>query len=159
MNSFSKVRIKIVFLFTFILLSFPINGQVTTRSITAKFINEPILLDGVMDEPIWQTAEIAGDFQQFFLSGQVPAEYPTEVRVLYSDTHLYVGIYAEKANGNYVVSTLKRDFGAMTNDNISLLFDTFSDVTTAYFFGSPPTGCFAKDWSLRAVRPSTTPGM
>ncbi|WP_421824573.1 DUF5916 domain-containing protein [Flagellimonas oceanensis] len=115
-------------------------GQTTSKKVTAKYINQAITLDGVMNEPIWQTAEIAGDFQQFFPSDQVQAEYPTEVRVLFSDTHLYVGVHAVKKPGDYVVSTLRRDFGAATNDNISLLFDTFSDGTTAYFFGVTPFG-------------------
>lgn len=115
-------------------------GQDNVKSVTAKYIEGTIILDGVMDEPIWQTAEVAGDFQQFFPSDQVVAEYPTQIRVLQSDTHLYVGIYAEKPPGDYVVSTLRRDFGALSNDNISLLFDTFSDGTTAYFFGVTPYG-------------------
>ncbi|MEC7771323.1 MAG: DUF5916 domain-containing protein [Bacteroidota bacterium] len=115
-------------------------GQDSPKTVTAKYIDQEITLDGVLDEPIWQTTEIAGDFQQFFPSDQVAAEYPTEIRILYSDTHLYVGIYAEKPPGDYVVSTLRRDFGALSNDNISLLFDTFSDGTTAYFFGVTPYG-------------------
>ncbi|MEZ2415542.1 DUF5916 domain-containing protein [Muriicola sp. E247] len=115
-------------------------GQSTSKQITARLITDNIVLDGLMDETIWQTAEVASNFQQFFPSDQVEAQYTTEVRVLYSETHLYVGIYAEKAPGDYVVSTLKRDFGALTNDNISLLFDTFSDGTTAYFFGVTPYG-------------------
>ncbi|UWX54521.1 carbohydrate binding family 9 domain-containing protein [Maribacter litopenaei] len=79
-------------------------------------------------------------FNNFSRLTQVAAEHKTEVKVLYSATHLYVGIYAEKAPGDYVVSSLRRDFGALTNDNISLLFDTFSDGTTAYFFGVTPYG-------------------
>ena len=131
---------KMIFLI-FCLLAIGIGtAQNTSKRLTAKYITEEIVLDGVMDDADWQTAEIARDFQQFFPSDQVIAEYPTEVKVLYSDTHLYVGIYSEKAPGNYVVSTLKRDFGALTNDNISLLFDTFSDGTTAYFFGVTPYG-------------------
>ena len=115
-------------------------AQDVFKSIQAKYVSEAVNLDGVMDEPIWQTAEVAGDFQQFFPSDQVSAEHSTQVKMLYSDTHLYIGIYAEKAPGDYVVSSLKRDFGATTNDNISLLFDTFSDGTTAYFFGVTPYG-------------------
>ncbi|GLU45149.1 carbohydrate binding family 9 domain-containing protein [Allomuricauda sp. NBRC 101325] len=115
-------------------------AQNTSKQVQAKYIQESIILDGTLDEPIWQSADVAGDFQQFFPSDQVKAEYVTEVKVLFSDTHLYVGIYAEKEPGDYVVSTLRRDFGASTNDNISLLFDTFSDGTTAYFFGITPYG-------------------
>ncbi|WP_339727621.1 DUF5916 domain-containing protein [Maribacter stanieri] len=115
-------------------------AQQTTKNVTARFTDQEIVLDGVLNEEVWKTADIAGDFQQFFPSDQVPAQFKTEVRLLQTDDYLYVGIYAEKTFGDYVVSTLKRDFGAMTNDNISLLFDTFSDGTTAYFFGVTPYG-------------------
>lgn len=124
----------------FFILCYVVAGQNPSKNITAKYITEDIVLDGVLDEPIWEAAEVAGNFQQFFPSDQLSAEYPTEVRVLYSESFLYIGIYAEKAPGKYVVSTLKRDFGAMANDNISLLFDTFSDGTTAFFFGVTPYG-------------------
>lgn len=115
-------------------------GQKVTKQVKAKYIEQPITLDGILDEPIWRTADSADGFQQFFPSDQVQAEYATTVKLLFSDTHLYLGIYAEKEPGDYVVSTLRRDFGAATNDNISLLFDTFSDGTTAYFFGVTPYG-------------------
>ena len=134
-----NLRKQLIFLFGIFISAF-CTAQTTPKSVTARYIDAPINLDGVLDEAVWETAEVAGDFQQFFPSDQVPAEYPTEVKVLFSDTHLYVGIYARKAPGDYVVSTLKRDFGALTNDNISLLFDTFSDGTTAYFFGVTPYG-------------------
>lgn len=136
----SKIDLKLVLITCLLLTPTLFCAQTTTKSVSARYITEQIVLDGILDETVWQTTEIAEDFQQFFPSDQVPAEYLTQVRVLYSNTHLYVGIYAEKAPGDYVVSTLRRDFGATTNDNISLLFDTFSDGTTAYFFGVTPYG-------------------
>ncbi|MDV7137245.1 DUF5916 domain-containing protein [Maribacter sp. TH_r10] len=115
-------------------------GQNTPKSITAKYIMEEIVLDGNMDEGVWQTAGTGGDFWQFFPSDTEQAEYQTSFKVLYSKTTLYVGVKAEAANGNYVVSSLKRDFSALTNDNFSLLFDTFNDGNTAFFFGVTPYG-------------------
>lgn len=115
-------------------------GQGVPKKITAKYITSEITLDGVMDEAVWEQAEMATDFMQFFPTDSKIADYPTTFKILYSETTLYVGIRAEAANGNYVVSSLKRDFGATTNDNVSLLFDTFSDGTTAYFFGITPYG-------------------
>ncbi len=50
-------------------------GQNTPKTVTAKYITEEIALDGTMDEAIWETAEVARDFQQFFPSDQVTAEY------------------------------------------------------------------------------------
>ncbi|GLU45257.1 hypothetical protein Musp01_28810 [Muricauda sp. NBRC 101325] len=117
-----------------------IYGQNVPKKITAKFITGEIKLDGVMDESVWDMAETAADFMQFFPTDSKLADFQTEMKILYSETALYIGIRAESDNGNYVVSSLKRDFGARTNDNVTLLFDTFSDGTTAYFFGVTPYG-------------------
>lgn len=121
-------------------LSFPLLGQGIPKTLTARFITEEINLDGVLDEPVWETAETGADFVQFFPTDSTGANYATSLKILYSETTLYIGVRAEAANGNYVVSSLKRDFSALTNDNVSFLFDTFSDGTTAYFFGVTPYG-------------------
>jgi hypothetical protein len=115
-------------------------GQDTFKGITARYITEDITLDGNMDEPQWDRADWGGDFVQFFPTDSLATQYPTRFKVIYTESTLYVGIYAEAKDGNYVVSSLRRDFGAPTNDNVSLLFDTFSDGNTAFFFGVTPYG-------------------
>lgn len=115
-------------------------GQTTSKSVTAKYITDEINLDGNLDESVWQEADETGEFWQFFPTDSVQAKQQTTVKILYSETTLYVGFYAEAPNGDYVVSSLRRDFGGTTNDNVSLLFDTFSDGTTAFFFGITPYG-------------------
>lgn len=120
--------------------SHSLSAQGIPKQLTARFITEEITLDGIMDEAVWETADVASDFNQFFPTDSLPTNYPTSLKILYSETTLYIGVYAEAANGNYVVSSLKRDFGAASNDNVSFLFDTFSDGTTAYFFGVTPYG-------------------
>lgn len=115
-------------------------GQNVSKKLTAKFITEEVTLDGNLDENFWEIAEMGSDFVQFFPTDSLPAKYETTFKIVYSETTLYVGIRAEAEDGNYVVSSLRRDFSALTNDNVSLLFDTFSDATTAFFFGVTPYG-------------------
>ncbi|NNF20079.1 MAG: carbohydrate binding family 9 domain-containing protein [Flavobacteriaceae bacterium] len=115
-------------------------AQTTSKGITARYIEEQLNLDGNLNEAVWETAETGSDFIQFFPTDSLAAKFPTTFKILYSETTLYIGVRAEAENGNYVVSSLRRDFGGTTNDNISLLFDTFNDATTAYFFGVTPYG-------------------
>ena len=117
-----------------------VRAQTTSKSLSANFITETITLDGNLEESVWERAESGQNFWQYFPSDSVSASYPTRFKILYSETTLYVGIRAESIDGNYVVSSLRRDFGARTNDNVSLLFDTFSDGQTAFFFGVTPYG-------------------
>ena len=49
-------------------------------------------LDGRLDEPAWQTAQPAAGFIQSYPKAGEKAPDPTEVRVLYDDVALYVGI-------------------------------------------------------------------
>ena len=86
--------------------------------LTAKFTNETIQLDGKLDEVVWQNADKTDFFWQYFPTDSARAQYPTEVKIVYDERTLYVGIRAESPNENYVVSTLRRDFGGTTNDNV-----------------------------------------
>jgi hypothetical protein len=115
-------------------------AQNTTKQIGAKFITEEVVLDGKLDEAFWEMAETGSDFVQYFPTDSLPAKHATSFKVVFSETTLYLGVRAEAVNGDYVVSSLRRDFGGTTNDNISFLFDTFSDATTAFFFGVTPYG-------------------
>lgn len=115
-------------------------AQTNGRSIQVKYISEPIFLDGVLDEAVWQNADVGSDFWQFFPTDSASSINPTEFRLLYDDHTLYIGIIARAKSNNYVVSSLRRDFGGASNDNVTLMFDTFSDGTTAYLFGMTPYG-------------------
>jgi len=138
----SKTGKKISILSFVFLFLFSINGisQENQGSILVKYTNDPIHLDGVLDEPAWQTADSEGDFWQFFPTDTARSINPTEFKLLYDDHAIYVGIRAEIKTENIVVASLRRDFGGTNNDNVSLMFDTFKDGTTAFLFGMTPYG-------------------
>ena len=69
-----------------------------TRSITAIKAQEPLRIDGVLDEAAWATAPIADAFTQFEPVPNVPARARTEVRVLYDNTAVYFGAVLYDAN-------------------------------------------------------------
>lgn len=123
----------------FILVTYPLLAQNETRTVHAKYITEQIHLDGVLDEAVWGKADKADNFWQYFPNDSVRAELPTEVKILYNDHTLYAGIRAE-TSGDVVVANLRRDFSGTANDNVSLVFDTYSDGTHAYMFGVTPYG-------------------
>lgn len=115
-------------------------AQTEPESIEAKLTDEKIVVDGKLDESVWESANMGTNFWQYFPADSLNARHQTSFKVLYSETTLYVAIRAESPNGNYVVSSLRRDFGGTTNDNVSLLLDTFNDGTNAFFFGVTPYG-------------------
>ncbi|WP_421808930.1 DUF5916 domain-containing protein [Flagellimonas sp.] len=115
-------------------------AQTQSKSFTVKFISDPIQVDGVLDESVWEIAESAHDFQQYFPSDSTLAAQQTDIKMLYNATTLFIGIKLNTEGDNYVIPSLERDYRAGGNDNISLLFDTFNDGTNAFLFGMNPYG-------------------
>jgi hypothetical protein len=133
-----QTQLKItVFFFFFYLITFAQNSE---RQFKVRHIDEKITLDGNLDEKIWSIAESASDFWQFFPSDTAKAHQKTNIRFLYDDTNLYIGIEIFSSGNDFVIPSLQRDFRAGGNDNISLVFDTFNDGTNAFLFGINPLG-------------------
>ena len=126
-------------LFTLAIIAVSI-GYSQTKTIHVKYINEPITVDAVLDEAPWSQAEPAINFWQNFPTDSLQAKQQAEIKMLFDDRNLYVGIKVNSSNDQYIIPSLRRDFRAYGNDNISLLFDTFNDGTNAFFFGTNPLG-------------------
>lgn len=131
---------KIYFALVALLLPLTSYSQTNTKEITVKYTEDPFKVDGILDEPVWNMAESTDSFYQFFPADTVQAVKQTEVRMLYSSTTLYIGITMYSDGDDYVIPSLKRDYGAGGNDNISVVFDTFNDGTNAFLFGINPLG-------------------
>jgi len=104
-------------------------------------INEKIILDGSLDEAVWKSQKVyAKDFRQYFPTDSLIAEDNTTIRMAFDDENLYIAIECFSRGTDYVIPTLKRDYRAGGNDNITLLIDPFSDGANAFMFGTNPAG-------------------
>jgi len=110
------------------------------KSVLVKYIPHDLVLDGVLNENAWQNADVATNFHQYFPSDTAQAKQQSEIKFLVNDRFLYVGIKVNASGKDYVIPSLRRDFRAGGNDNITLMFDTFNDATNAFLFGSNPYG-------------------
>jgi hypothetical protein len=111
-----------------------------TKTVHVNFISETITLDGNLIESAWQNAKAATDFWNYFPTDSTQAKQQPEIKMLFDDNNLYVGIKVNSSSNNYVIPSLRRDFRAGGSDNITLLFDTFNDGTNAFIFGTNPEG-------------------
>ena len=121
--------------FSLVLPLMAVNAQNTERSLLVKKVEEKIILDGKLSEEIWLKANSAENFWQLFPTDSLKSINKTSVKILFNDTHLLIGIEALAIDKNFIVSSLKRDFSALTNDNVTILFDTFRDGQNAFLFG------------------------
>ena len=115
----AKFYTAILFLF----LLFAGHSQNKAKSFTVKFIDGTIKPDGILDETIWETAEGPYNFQQYFPSDSILAIKQTEIKMLYSNTHLYVAIKGYAEGRKFNTRSLQRDFRGGGIDQISLVFD------------------------------------
>lgn len=123
----------------FLLLHNVVQGQ-EVRKAKAIFTEESLKIDGVLDEDSWQRAVPLHEFYQNFPTDTLMAQYPTQIKILFNNTFLYIGIVAESKDKDFVVASLKRDFRGSSTDNVSFFFDTFQDGVNAYQFGVNPYG-------------------
>ena len=117
-----------------------IGTELASPEIVIKSATDNIVLDGVLDEATWKSAQKANKFSQYFPSDTVLACGETEVLFAYDDENFYIGAICYTAGNDFLVESLRRDYGFGSNDNISFMLDTYNDKTNAYLFGMNPYG-------------------
>lgn len=138
-----KLLPPFLFVICFLSLQFSIAQElldVKQKQIQVKWIAQEITVDGSLHEDVWSLADTATDYWQYFPTDSLLSESQTEIKMLYDDKYLYVGIKVYAKGNDFIVPSLKRDFDAGGNDNINLLFDTYKDGANAFFFGSNSEG-------------------
>jgi hypothetical protein len=96
----------------------------------------PIQMDGRLDEAAWKAAPVIDRFVQQKPRAGAPATERTELRILYDDQFLYVGVELYYADPSQIVRTgLQRDANTAEGDVFGISFDTFLDRqnVTAFF--------------------------
>ena len=103
---------------------------------SAHRISEEIKIDGVLDEPIWQSVEPIRQLYQIQPDQGDPATEQSEVRIMYDGKKLYFGfIFYDSEMDKIVANDMRRDSsGLRSNDYGFLLLDTYNDRRNAVFF-------------------------
>lgn len=119
----------------------PPSGEAIPR-LRATRTSAPLRLDGRLDEPAWQQAEVLRQFTQVEPDAGQAAQLATEVRVVFDDEHLYVGWRVDEPDGaqGLRVQDLRRKFDYFTNDLVGLSLDPLGDARNAYAFQVTPYG-------------------
>ena len=109
---------------------------------SAHRISEEIQVDGILDEPVWQTVEPIRQLYQIQPDQGEPATEDSEIRIMYDDKKLYFGfIFYDSEMDKIVANDMRRDSpGLRSNDYGFLLLDTYNDRRNAVFFRFTPVG-------------------
>ncbi len=129
------------FFLIFTLFSFAQSNHANTLQfqLQIKKSTGKIIIDGVLDEPDWQSAFPAGNFIQNFPFDSSLANKQTEARVTFDDQFLYIsGVCYQPPK--YTVQSLRRDFPNASSDMFFILIDPFGDKLNGFYFGVTPFG-------------------
>ena len=100
-----------------------------------------INIDGKLNEPAWAAAVPSGDFTQSYPNVGAKATDPTEVRVLYDDDALYVGVRMFDAHPDSIAAQLaRRDASGIYSDWLHVMVDSYRDRRTSFRFSVNPRG-------------------
>src|SRR5438876_276808 len=126
-----------------------LNAQVTATTprelaesgYRVRATNERIRLDARFSEPVWATTDSIVDFRQREPLEGAPATERTVVKIIRDAERLYVAIRAYDPDVRSIRSAqLRRDADLSSDDNVTLLVDSYRDRRGAFFFRTNPNG-------------------
>lgn len=107
----------------------------------ATRLSGSIKIDGKLDEPAWATAVPGTDFMQSYPNVGAKPTDPTEVRVLYDDDALYVGVRMFDSDPKSIAAQLaRRDASGIYSDWLHVMLDSYRDRRTSFRFSVNPRG-------------------
>ncbi len=113
----------------------------SNRQIRAMSIEQVPVLDGRLDDEVWQLVEPVTGFTQRNPVEGTPATQRTEIRILYTPEVLYIGARMyESDTRRLVVTQMRRDSQLNSDDHLGIVIDTFHDQRNGFEFRVNPAG-------------------
>ncbi len=113
---------------------------------------QAVTIDGLLNEPLWQSAEkLTGFTQRDPTQGAVPTE-STVVYVAYDDAALYIGARLYDSHPDSIVARLARRDQGTNSDRFQIYIDPYHDKRSGFYFGINAAGTlydgtlFNDDW-------------
>ena len=122
------------------------------KQLSAVRSKEPIQIDGVLSETVWQRAGTTAFFQQEPNQGQ-PVSELTEVWVAYDDEALYIAARMHDAHPDSIITRLARRDNDVSSDEFAVGIDSYHDKRNAFYFIVSAAGVlrdgilYNDDWS------------
>src|SRR5882672_7913022 len=111
------------------------------RRVHTRRTTDAIKIDGILDEPAWSQVDPATDFREQQPNEGAPASERTEVRVLFDDKNIYIGIRSFDSDAAHInARELVRDADFSNDDTVSIVLDTYHDRRNGFRFVVNPLG-------------------
>lgn len=117
------------------------NANPATPAAQAQAVTDAPRIDGRLDEAAWTRATPIEGFRQREPEEGAEVSEPTIVRVVYDQTHLYIGAELHDSVPAEIRATeLRRDNTLESDDTFSVLLDSYHDHRNAFVFRVNPRG-------------------
>jgi len=112
-----------------------------SKTLQAVFIQENVSIDGSLREPFWDNVLPATHFIQKELVEGDPASEKTEVKIVYDNDNVYIGLTCHDNNPEAIIhNEMERDVDLVSDDHFTLILDTFNSRRSGYYFEINPNG-------------------
>jgi hypothetical protein len=108
--------------------------------IKASGTAEAPVIDGYTTDDVWNAAAVVSDFYQQIPRNGEPVTEKTEFLFLFDKSHIYVGIRCFDDPDGITAKELARDVSLGEDDRIQIIFDTFLDGRSGYWYQIGPRG-------------------
>lgn len=110
-------------------------STVEQKSLRAVRVQSPPLLDGVLDDEVWQQAEKVTDFHQNRPGDHAQPSETTELYVVYTEDALYVGSRMYDSEPEQISApTIRHGQGMPFDDRLVIILDPFNQGRAGYRF-------------------------
>lgn len=112
--------------------SLPTNAP---RQFRAVRVAEPPVIDGIIDDAVWQQANVITDFHQTRPGNGTPTSERTEVYVVYDEDALYVAARMYDSNPELIAApVIRHGQGMPSDDRLVVILDPFNTGRAGYRF-------------------------
>ncbi|HTK95009.1 MAG TPA: DUF5916 domain-containing protein, partial [Terriglobales bacterium] len=112
----------------------PAPAGASAYSIHIRKIPAKIVVDGRLDEAVWNEIEPVTSFTQTDPDLGQPISEKTEARIFYDDENIYFGFKCFDREPGKVIHRLGAHDASTGSDSVDILLDTFHDRRTGYYF-------------------------
>ena len=112
----------------------------TDTSATAVRAESAPSIDGKEDDAVWRIAPTIKAFQEWRPTEGKPARFPTEAKIAYDASNLYVFVRAIDPHPDSIIQLLERRDSFTASDMIWVFVDSYHDKRTGYEFGVNAAG-------------------
>lgn len=108
---------------------------VEAKSFRAVRVNSAPVLDGMLDDEVWQQANLITDFHQNRPGDHAVPSEPTELYVIYTSDALYVGARMYDSDPDLISApTIRHGQGLPFDDRLVIILDPFNQGRAGYRF-------------------------